>query len=214
MAMGLLAMLSAVFFVILNITLSSFRNAVVRHNLQSDTQRISYRLSEDLRRSHYFTISKLDRTSNSGAFQRDALCIGGVKDWSANTAIDPDTSRPSWDGYVLYYCPGEVGDEPVQRLYRCWLRPAPTQVGQFAFPGLNPAVHCVPNPATCVDVEGFSLLSHMVESFQAEEAGNSQWRVSFRLRQQNAERRGNRSLDKVMDATIQLRPENTFPLYY
>lgn len=214
MATGMLALLITVFFLILDLSIRSFQSAIVRHNIQADTQRISYRLAEDLKRSHYFTISRLSLRSNGNLFDRNALCIGAVRDWSAANAINSQDGRPNWNGYILYYLPVESGDEPVQRLYRCWISPPPAQVGQFAFPALSSSVHCPVNPKTSSSIESFSLLSSIVEMFRVEEAENSQWRVTFRLRQQAAQRRGTRTLDEVLETTVQVRPENTFPIYY
>lgn len=214
MATGMLALLITVFFLILDLSIRSFQSAIVRHNIQADTQRISYRLSEDLKRSHYFTISRLLLRSSGDLFDRHAICIGAVKDWSAADAINNQDGRPNWNGYILYYLPVESGDEPVQRLYRCWISPPATQVGQFAFPALSSTTHCPIDPKTSSNIESFSLLSNIVEMFRVEEAENSQWRVSFRLRQRAAKKRGSRTMDEVLETTVQVRPENTFPIYY
>lgn len=213
-AVGMLALLLTVFFLILDLSIRSFQSAIVRHNIQADTQRISYRLSEDLKRSHYFTVSRLLLRSSGNLFDRNAICIGAVRNWSAADAINSQDGRPNWNGYILYYLPVEPGDEPVQRIYRCWISPPPTQVGQFAFPALSSAVHCPINPKSSPNIESFSLLSKIVEMFRVEEGENSQWRVTFRLRQQAAQKRGARSIDEVLETTVQVRPENTFPIYY
>ena len=214
-ALGMLAMLLLVFFMILDLSVRSFRNALVRHNIQSDTQRISYRLSEDLRRSHFFTISNIESRSSGGNFERHALCIAAVKDWSQPGAIDPITSRPKWDGYVLYYCQRKAGDEPVTKLFRCWLKPSdPNEIGQFAFPSLNPSIHCKPDPNTVPEIESFSMLSDIVESFYTTPIDNSQWQIRFTLRQLKARKLETKTVDEVMETTVQMRPENTFPVYY
>ncbi len=214
-ALGLLALLIATFFSMLDLSVRSFQAALVKHNIQADTQRISYRLAEDLRCSHFFTISNIELRSNGGNFDRHTLCIAAVKDWAQPGAIDPGTSRPKWDRYVLYYCQRQNRDEPVTRLFRCWLKPAnPQEMGQFAFPALNPSIHCKPDPSTVSEIESFSMLSELVESFTTVPTENSQWRVKFKLRQQRAQKRGNKSLDEVLETTVQIRPENTFPVYY
>lgn len=214
-ALGVLALLTTTFFLILDLSVRGFQNALVRHNIQSDTQRISYRLSEDLRRSHYFTISNIELRSSGNKYDRHALCIAAVKDWSQPNAIDPITSRPRWDGYVLYYCQRKSGDEPVTRLFRCWLKPAnPQELGQFAFPSLNPSIHCKPDPNNVSEIESFSMLSDIVESFSTVPGSNSQWQVKFKLRQRASRKLGTKTVDDVLETTVQMRPENTFPVYY
>lgn len=213
-ALGLLGMLSVVFFLILDMSLRSFQRAIVRHNIQADTQRIAYRLTEDLRRSHFLTVSTVEARSSQNNFQRDAICMAGVKDWTSASAIDPANNRPKWDRYFLYYCVRQAGDEPVTALYRCAIKPASAQeIGQFAFPSLNPSVHCKPNPETVAEFESFTRLSDLVESFTTTSVDNSQCRITFRLRQQGAVRQGKHSLDEVQETTIQIKPENTFPVY-
>jgi hypothetical protein len=214
-ALGILAMLLITFFVIMDVSIRSFQNALVRHNIQSDTQRISYRLSEDLRRSHFFTVSNVELRSSGNKFDRHTLCIAAVRDWSQPGAIDPITSRPRWDGYVLYYCQRQSGDEPLTRLFRCWLKPAnPSEVGQFAFPSLNPSIHCKPDPNSVAEIESFSMLSDLVEVFSSAPTSHSQWEVKFRLRQLRGRQLGTKRVDDVLETTIQMRPENTFPVYY
>lgn len=213
-ALGLLGMLSVVFFLILDMSLRSFQRAIVRHNIQADTQRIAYRLTEDLRRSHFFTVSTIEARSSLDNHKRDAICMAGVKDWTSPTAIDPVTNRPKWDRYFFYYCVRQAGDEPVTSLYRCVIKPANAQdIGQFAFPSLNPSVHCRPNPKTVPEFESFSRLSELVESFSTSSVDNSQCRITFKLRQQGALRQGRRVLDEVQETTLQIKPENTFPMY-
>lgn len=214
LAMSLLSMLSVVFFLILDMSVRSFQRAIVRHNIQADTQRISYRLTEDLRRSHFFTVSTIEARSSLNNYQRDAVCMAGVKDWTSPNAIDPATNRPKWDRYFLYYCVRQAGDEPVTSIYRCAIKPAnPMDIGQFAFPSLNPSVHCKPNPKTVAEFESFTQLSELLESFAITSVENSQWRITFKLRQQGAVRQGKRTIDEVQETTIQIKPENTFPMY-
>lgn len=212
--MGLLALVSAVLYIIIDLGSRSFQRAVVRHNIQADTQRVAYRLTEDLRRTHFFTVSTIEAKSSQGNYQRDAICMAGVKDWANPAAIDPLTNRPKWDRYFLYYCVRQAGDEPVTSLYRCVILPKSTsEIGQFAFPSLNPSVHCKPNPSTVADFESFGKLSELVESLSATSTDNSQWRVSFKLRQRGAVRQGKRTIDEVQETVIQIKPENTFPMY-
>ena len=214
LAMSLLSMLSVVFFLILDMSVRSFQRAIVRHNIQADTQRISYRLTEDLRRSHFFTVSTIEARSSQNNYQRDAVCMAGVKDWTSPNAIDPANNRPKWDRYFLYYCVRQAGDEPVTSIYRCAIKPAnPMDIGQFAFPSLNPSVHCKPNPKTVAEFESFTQLSELLESFAITSVENSQWRITFKLRQQGAVRQGKRTIDEVQETTIQIKPENTFPMY-
>ena len=214
MALGLLAMLSGVFWMIVDIGTRSFQRAIVRHNIQADTQRVAYRLTEDLRRSHFFTISTIETRSTLDHYQRDAICLAGVKDWTRPDAIDPANNRPKWDRYFLYYCVRQNGDEPVTSLYRCVIKPnSPNDMGQFSFPSLNPSVHCKPNPSTVAEFESFSKLTDLVESFATSSVDNSQMRVTFKLRQQGAIRQGKRTIDEVQETTIQIKPENTFPMY-
>ena len=215
LALGILGVLICTFFMIFDVSARSYQRALVKHNLQADTQRISYRLAEDLRRSHFFTISNVQLRSTGNNYDRDTLSIGGVKDWTLASAIDPLTSRPKWDGYVLYYCQRMTGDEPVTRLFRCWLKPAnPREMGQFAFPSLNPSIHCKPDPTTVAEIVAFSTLSEIVESFSSQPTSNSQWQIRFKLRQLRARQLETKKLDEVLETTIQIRPENTFPVYY
>ena len=212
--MSMLSMLSVVFFLILDMSVRSFQRAIVRHNIQADTQRVAYRLTEDLRRSPFFTVSSIEARSSLDNYQRDAICMAGLKDWSSANALDPANSRPKWDRYLLYYCVRQAGDEPVTALYRCVVKPAnPQDIGQFAFPSLNPSVHCKPNPKTVAEFESFTKLSDLVESFSTTSVDNSQCRITFILRQQGAIRQGKRTIDEVQETTIQIKPENTFPMY-
>jgi len=215
MALGLLGLLLITFFLILDLSIRAFQRSLVRHNIQADTQRISYRLAEDLRRTHFFTVSNVELKSFGGNFDRHTLCLAGIRDWSKASAIDAVTSRPRWERYILYYCRRQNGDEPVTRLFRCWLQPNnPSDMGNFAFPTLNPSVHCRPDPNSVAEIESFSLLSDIVENFHTIPLENSQWQVKFRLRQVRARKEATRWVDEVMETTIQVRPENTFPLYY
>ena len=214
LALGLLAMLSAVLYLIADLGIRSFQRAIVRHNIQADTQRVAYRLTEDLRRSHFFTVSTIEAQSSLGNYERDAICMAGIKDWTNPAALDPANNRPRWDRYFLYYCARQAGDEPVTSLYRCSVKPTnPNDMGQFAFPSLNPSVHCKPNPSTVAEFESFSKLSDLVESFSATSVENSQWRITVRLRQRGAIKRGGKSIDEVQETVIQIKPENTFPMY-
>lgn len=213
-ALSMLAMLSIVFYLVLDMSVRSFQRAIVRHNIQADTQRVSYRLTEDLRRTHFFTVSTIQARSSLNNFQRDAICLAAIKDWSDPNAIDPANNRPKWNRYILYYCVRQQGDEPITSLYRCSLAPSnPTDIGQFAFPSLNPSVHCKPDPALVPECESFSKLTDLLESFTTTAVENSQWRITFRLRQPGAVRQGKRTIDEVQETTIQIRPENTFPMY-
>lgn len=211
LGLGILIILLGAFFAMLTLATHTYRRAITRHNVQSDTQRIAFLLAEDLRRSHYLTVSKLPTRSWSGRFERNAICMAGVRDWSAADAIDPVTSRPKWNRYLLYYCVSQPDDEPVTRLYRCWVLPDHSdEMGQFAFPGLRANIHCRPDPSTCSEIESFNLLSSIVESFSVESAPNSQWQATFVLHQQGV--RGQE--DQVVETTLSIRPENTFPVYY
>jgi hypothetical protein len=214
--MGLLSLLVSTFFILLDISLRSFQQSILRHSLQADTQRISYRLTEDLRRSHFLTVSKLDLTSGGpAALQRDAICIAVVKDWSSPTAIDSNSGRPTWNRYALYYCRPKSDDEPVTELYRCLINPSdPNDMGQFAYPPLNPGLHCVNNPRTVSDFENINELSNLLERFEVTSSEDSQWRVTFCLRERRAKRTTRAYQDQILETTIQVRPENTFPVYY
>ncbi|MBS2035831.1 hypothetical protein JST97_12655 [bacterium] len=214
LAMGLLALLSGVLYLIIDLGIRSFQRSVVRHNIQADSQRVAYRLTEDLRRTHFFTVSLIETKSSKDNYQRDAICMAGVKDWTNPNAIDPVSNRPKWDRYFLYYCVRQAGDEPVTSIYRCVILPKSTnEIGQFAFPSLNPSVHCKPNPATVADFESFGKLSDLVESLSATSIDNSQWRIRLKLRQRGAVRQGKRTIDEVQETVIQIKPENTFPMY-
>jgi prepilin-type N-terminal cleavage/methylation domain-containing protein len=104
-AMGILGLLIIALFEVFDFGSKAFREANVRQNAQGALTRAYSVLRGELRRSHFRSISVLERATNvdDEEFRRDALSLGGLKDWHDPTNYDELNGVPRWNRFILFY---------------------------------------------------------------------------------------------------------------
>jgi type II secretory pathway pseudopilin PulG len=104
-AAGMLGILTIALFRAFDYGAKAFRTATDKQDAQSATKQIYSGLRDALRRSHFRSISLTERLVmlEDKEYRRDALCMGDLKDWSAEASYDELNGLPKWDRYVVYY---------------------------------------------------------------------------------------------------------------
>ena len=104
-AMGVLAILSIALFEAFDFGSRSFREANTRQNAQGALTRAYSVLRGELRRSHFRSISVVERATivEEEEVRRDALSLGGVKDWHDPESYDELNGVPKWNRFIIFY---------------------------------------------------------------------------------------------------------------
>ena len=104
-ACGMLGILIIALFQAFDYGSNAFQQASSRQDAQGQATRVYTGLRDELRQSHFWMVSSVDRAVNvDGAeFDRDALVVGGLRDWSDPTNFDQVNGLPEWNRYMLYY---------------------------------------------------------------------------------------------------------------
>lgn len=105
LATSMLALLIIALFEAFDYGAKAFQLATSKQDSQAALTRAYSSLRDDLRRSHFRSVSRLERVvSHEGAeYRRDGLCMAGLIDWEADTSFDEINGLPKWDSYILYY---------------------------------------------------------------------------------------------------------------
>lgn len=103
--MAVLGLLIITLFQAFDFGAKAFREATTRQDAQGATTRAYTVLRGDLRRSHFRSISTVERatTVEEEEVRRDALSVGSLRDWQDTASYDSLNGVPKWDRYVLFY---------------------------------------------------------------------------------------------------------------
>lgn len=142
-AMALLGALTIALFEAFDYGATSFRRAAAKQDSQSAIRAVYVGLRDDLRRSHFSTITVSDRAAmiDGQEISRDAICLGSLKDWSSDDSFDEVNGLPMWDRYHLYYGTNEG------RLIRSNIDPDRPDYSPAPFADLDPEVYFQENPS-------------------------------------------------------------------
>jgi prepilin-type N-terminal cleavage/methylation domain-containing protein len=104
-AMGILGLLIIALFEVFDFGSKAFREANIRQNAQGAMTRAYSVLRGELRRSHFRSISVVERATNVDDVEvrRDALSLGGLKDWHDPANYDELNGVPKWNRFILFY---------------------------------------------------------------------------------------------------------------
>lgn len=210
---GLIVILAGVF----STAAAGFKLGNSRLGLQGELRRILAPLRRDLRNASYQSASVAPIAVRVAAappgavpqvdVRRDRLCFNGLKNNGRNNSqYDPDSGKPLWDCYLVYFA---TADNPNGRLVRAVLDVSPPRLTARVFPNLNGADLSLSNPALAA--EGLRVLSKQVLAFDAELDDTTQMvRFGLRLRAEAGRREG-KSTAEIMEVQISVRPANTWP---
>ncbi|MCA9777853.1 MAG: type II secretion system protein [Candidatus Eremiobacteraeota bacterium] len=84
---------------------NAFQQATRRQDAQGQATRVYSSLRDELRQSHFWMASTVDRAVNvdDTEYDRDALVFGSLRDWSDEENFDHINGLPEWNRYMLYY---------------------------------------------------------------------------------------------------------------
>lgn len=178
----------------------AFQRASSRQDAQSALRTAYLSLRDDLRKSHFHSISVLPRTQRKGDLEvrRDALCLAGVKDWSAAASFDAVNGLPKWDRYILYY--GTASGKLVRTLIdldRPDYSPSP-------FDDLDPDTYLQEDPALNRGYQSsFRIMTRDLDVFECRtEPASDQIEVGLLL----VDRQGRKN-----EVRLTVYPQNTWP---
>ena len=105
LASAMLGLLTLAIFRAFDYGATAFKKATSRQDSQAALRSVYGLLRDDLRKSHFRTLSTLERstTQTDQTYRRDALSLASLKDWSAEESFDDINGLPKWDRYYLYY---------------------------------------------------------------------------------------------------------------
>lgn len=105
LACAMLGLLTLAIFRAFNYGATAFKKATSRQDSQAALRSVYGILRDDLRKSHFRTISTVERSTlvEDEPYRRDGLCLASLKDWSAEGSFDDINGLPKWDRYLLYY---------------------------------------------------------------------------------------------------------------
>jgi prepilin-type N-terminal cleavage/methylation domain-containing protein len=214
LAMALLSTALVATFSIFDMGQRTFQYTSLRQGLQAEARRISLQVQQDIRLSHMGTVSPRARSLNlvipgwesQGAqpYERDALCMAGVRDWSQPASVDAVTGFPNYNCFLLYY----ATSAPEGQLIRQVL--VPPSVGTIPHttyalndnPALNP--HAV-GPARILSRQVLSLKINSTATLGLVE-------FNLRLRSRGGMRPGtSKRTDETYQVLLKVKPENTYP---
>lgn len=144
LVLGLFSILTVALFQAFDFGARAFRQATSRQDAQSALRKAYTSLRDDLRKSHFQTLTLVSRTASEDGneYPRDALALAGLKDWSAEESFDAVNGLPKWDRYIVYY--GTL-DGKLVRTYIDHDRPDYSAV---PFPDLDPDIYLNDDPAS------------------------------------------------------------------
>lgn len=201
-ATTILGMLIGAVFFAFDYGARSFRISNSRQSVQGDLTRSYTSLREDLRKTHFRMVSAIERTQvvDGENVRRDAICLGGLQDWSSPSSFDEVNGLPKWDRYMLYYATADG------KFVKAYLDPAVPDFSPVTF-DLDQNLHLNDDPATNDSVQsGYVVLSTNCHEFETA-LEPAQDRVDLRL---SITEDGGRE-DTSAEVRLQIIPKNTWP---
>lgn len=196
----LFGLLSTTLFQAFRFGALSFQRAATRQDAQSALRMAYFSLRDDLRKSHFHTVSLLARNFQieGRELRRDALVFGGLKDWNSTESFDAVNGLPKWDRYILYY------GTRSGLLVRAHIDPDRPDFSPNPFPELEPELYLREDPSLNRGYQsGFRTLSRDLLSFECStEPATDQ--VQVRCLLQNASARKS-------EVSLTVYPQNTWP---
>lgn len=198
----LIFLVGAVFFAFAYGT-RAFHQSNTKQNAQAEVTKLYLRLRQDLRQTHYRSVSSVVRTFTvpSGNVRRDALCMSGVRNWKDPNSFDEVNGLPKWDRYVLFY-----GNQ-AGKLIRTNIDPSFPDFSPAPLGELSELSHMSENPINNVaEQTSFSIISRSLESFIIElEPGRDMVLVRCLMKQ------GTGRKTESVELKFDISPQNTWP---
>lgn len=209
---GLMAILAGVFAA----ATANLKLGATRLELQSELRRVVTPLRRDLRNTNFLSVSRVGQTCSVSAnppaagpkvdVARDGLALNGLKQPLADASYDPDSGKPLWDCYVLYFA---TRDDPDGRLVRALVDDSPRSEVARTLTGFSVADMSASNPNLLDD--SLRVLSQQVYAFGATlDTTNQLVQVHVKLRGRAGRREG-KSTAEHLEVRFSLRPANTWP---
>lgn len=160
----LIFLMAAVFFAF-DFGTRAFNESNTKQNAQAEVTKLYMRLRQDLRQTHFRSVSAVPRTFTvtSGDVRRDAVCFTGVRNWKDPASFDEVNGLPKWDRYVLFY------GTQQGHLVRTNIDPEYPDFSPAPFDGLNEVEFMSDNPLNNIALQtSYSIISRSLHSFEVE----------------------------------------------
>ncbi len=220
-SVGLFGLLMVMVFAFFEFGTRSFYLSTMRQGVQADALRVITGLQTELKRTNRGTVSSADRvcpvTINGRQPERDAICIGGLQDWTHpedSINFDLATGQPRWNRYTVYY--STVNPE-AGTIYRLSVDPSPPPEAPVQLDPLELQALINDDPNLNLfqgATPGFVLLSENVEEFKItrDDPEPGSFGVSLKLRSRRPPRPGGSTgEDETYEIVTSVATENTYP---
>ena len=200
LACAMLGLLTLAIFRSFDYGARAFKKATSRQDSQAALRSVYGLLRDDLRKSHFRTISTIERSTlvEGRAYRRDGLCLASLRDWNAEESFDDINGLPKWDRYLLYYGTFEG------LLIRTTLDHDRPDYSPAPFPDLDEGRYLKEDPQSNTGYQtGYRILSRDLLEFQGELHPS---RDTVEIRCMLRHRSG-----KQNEISLTVYPQNTWP---
>lgn len=163
--MAVLSGLIIVLFQVFDFGATAFREANAKQDARGALSRTYTLLREELRRSHFRTVSVVKRevAVDEETYSRDAVCLGALRDWNSPESFDEFNGVPKWDRYIVFY--GTLNG----KLIRSTVDVDDAEFSPVPFYDLSTDLHLKDDPSqNSLYQTGFRVLSEELLNFRCE----------------------------------------------
>lgn len=215
-----LGLLTLVIFNVFALASTSFQTTSVRLELQGELRKICTELRREFEQSTYASVAIApqvvvvpdqppDPTPTSNV-NRDGLCFASLANPQGPGTVDNVTGLTRWDGYTVYSPYWAVADPANCKLFRYRVSAHAPNTSQN--PLGSPALYLWPAPSALIAGTTRTLTARLRSFAVSEDLANQTYIITIAV--QGAAGRittGNKTLAEVVETSLRLIPENTWP---
>lgn len=182
-----------------------FQDTNVRQSSEVQLRTIKTLLERDFELTDYWLVNTLERRLTSDS--RDAVAFPGLLDWNDASSFLPDTGRPAWDVYIVYYGTEGPSGSLIRQLVAPGGAPFSSAYGALTL-NLRDS-----NPENNADVIYTRILTQELKAFEVTpQLANGTVDVRLRLHAQGTRRAsGEARTEENLDVNMSFQLKNTWP---
>jgi len=219
-----LGLLTLVIFSVFSMASTSFQTTSVRLELQAELRKICTDLRREFEQSTYSSVAIASRTvvvldqppdpTPTSTVHRDGLCFASLANPQAVGTVDNVTGLTRWDGYTVYspyWVNSDVSNCKLLR-YRVSAHAANTSQSPLGGSAVLSSSYLWPAPTGLIVGTTRTLTARLRSLQVTEDAANQNYSINVAV--QGAAGRiatGNKTLAEVVETSLRLIPENTWP---